>query len=55
MYLDFINVPRSNEFQCKSQQCIDQKLVCNGKSDCADGTDETSQQCANNKYVQTTN
>ncbi|KAK7572041.1 hypothetical protein V9T40_014513 [Parthenolecanium corni] len=39
----------SNQFQCVSGHCIDQKLTCNGKRDCDDGTDETIKQCENHK------
>ncbi|ESP01930.1 hypothetical protein LOTGIDRAFT_138790, partial [Lottia gigantea] len=28
------------EFQCKSGECVSQSLVCNGKQDCHDSTDE---------------
>ncbi|XP_072243174.1 vitellogenin receptor Yl [Leuresthes tenuis] len=29
-----------HEFQCGSQECLDQVLVCNGITNCADGSDE---------------
>lgn len=30
----------SSEFQCRSYGCLNFSLVCNGKEDCADGSDE---------------
>lgn len=41
---------RSNQFRCTSGHCIDRKLVCNGRRDCDDGTDETIKNCETNKY-----
>lgn len=29
-----------HEFQCGSQECLDPVLVCDGTSNCADGSDE---------------
>lgn len=29
-----------HQFQCSSQECLDPALVCNGFSNCADGSDE---------------
>lgn len=36
---------RSYEFQCDNGQCIDEFSVCDGKSDCVDGSDESMTQC----------
>lgn len=29
-----------HQFQCGSQECLDPNLVCNGMTNCADGSDE---------------
>lgn len=43
---------RSSEFQCKSGECIDNTLVCDGIKDCRDdGSDETFEQCRNFRYI----
>lgn len=39
------------EYRCLSGQCIDITLICDGTSDCNDGSDETSELCKSRVYV----
>lgn len=35
-----------NQFQCTlSKNCVDKRLLCDGKGDCDDNSDETVKQC----------
>lgn len=45
-------VRRSEEHTCASGQCVDNTVVCDGRKDCGDGSDETFTQCYNVKCVQ---
>jgi hypothetical protein len=35
----------NDEFQCNNGQCINKKLLCNGKVDCSDDSDEDFEDC----------
>lgn len=39
----------SNQFECRSGQCIESSAECNRKYDCIDGSDET--QCGRSIYI----
>lgn len=39
------NCDDSSEFACADRQCVDSYDVCDGESDCADGSDED--ECGN--------
>lgn len=42
---------RSIETKCNNGQCISEEKLCDGRTDCNDGSDETILQCYNWKYV----
>lgn len=46
--INFVSLPtRSDDnFQCTNGQCVHEDEVCNGRRDCADGSDETATLCS---------
>lgn len=38
----FIEKCKPGEFSCRNGRCISEKLKCNGKDDCSDGSDEST-------------
>lgn len=43
--IDFCN--ETSEFRCKNGLCIPKELICDGTSDCLDGSDEDQEMCQN--------
>ncbi|XP_054004456.1 modular serine protease-like [Hylaeus anthracinus] len=35
-----------DKFQCKNEHCIASELLCDGRADCEDGSDETREECS---------
>ena len=45
-FLEFLGqISPMNEFQCDDSTCISQSLMCDGKEDCLDGSDEALGLC----------
>lgn len=48
-FLKIFQIFSANQFQCTvSKKCIGKRLLCDGKGDCDDVSDETVKQCGLN-------